>query len=153
MSLIPQFGFFELMLVAIVALIVVGPKDLPKLMRSAGRMAAKARSMAREFTMAFDQMAREAEMEELRKELDDLKRNNPVADVKRAVDETLAPIDKELRDEANELKDAVTKPVVADAGAAKHDEHQDSGHHDNTSQDGADASADESSLEQAGAKS
>ena len=151
MSLIPQFGFFELMLVAIVALIVVGPKDLPKLMRSAGRMAAKARSMAREFTMAFDQMAREAEMEELRKELDDLKRNNPVADVKRAVDETLAPIDKELRDEANELKDAVTKPVGA--GAAKHDEHHDSAHHDSASRDGADAPADEGSLEQAGAKS
>ena len=144
MSLIPQFGFFELMLVAIVALIVVGPKDLPKLMRSAGRMAAKARSMAREFTVAFDQMARETEMEELRKELDDLKRNNPVADVKRAVDETLAPIDKELRDEANELKDAVTKPVAGDAPASKPQEGSD---------EAPATAADDGSLQQAGAKS
>lgn len=121
MSLIPQFGFFELMLVAMVALIVVGPKDLPKLMRSAGQMVAKARSMAREFTTAFDQMAREAEMEELRQELEDLKKNNPVADVKRAIDETLAPIDKELRDEANELRDAVTKPVSTEAPVAVDD--------------------------------
>lgn len=143
MSLIPQFGFFELMLVAIVALIVVGPKDLPKLMRSAGRMAAKARSMAREFTVAFDQMARETEMEELRKELDDLKRNNPVADVKRAVDETLAPIDKELRDEANELKDAVTKPVADDGPASKPQEGSD---------EAPAAAAEGGSLQQAGAK-
>ena len=97
MSLVPQFGFFELMLIAVVALIVVGPKDLPKLMRSAGRMVAKAREMAGEFAAAFDQMAREAEMEELRKEIDDLKKNNPVADAKRALDETTAPIDRELR--------------------------------------------------------
>ena len=144
MSLIPQFGFFELMLIAVVALIVVGPKDLPKLMRSAGRMAAKARSMAREFTVAFDQMARETEMEELRKELDDLKRNNPVADVKRAVDETLSPIDKELRDEANELKDAVTKPVAGDPPASKPQE---------SSDEAPAAPADDGSLQQAGAKS
>lgn len=112
MSLLPQFGFFELMLVAVIALIVVGPKDLPKLMRSAGQMVAKARAMAGEFTAAFDQMAREADMEELRKEIDDLKKNNPVADAKRAVEETLAPIDKTLRDEAGEVRDAMTKPTT-----------------------------------------
>lgn len=111
MSLVPQFGFFELMLIAVVALIVVGPKDLPKLMRSAGRMVAKAREMAGEFAAAFDQMAREAEMEELRKEIDDLKKNNPVADAKRALDETTAPIDRELRKEARELNEAVNKSV------------------------------------------
>lgn len=107
MNLLPQFGFFELMLVAVVALIVVGPKDLPKLMRSAGRLVAKARSLAGEFTAAFDQMAREAEMEELRKEIDELKKNNPVADAKRAVDEAVAPVEKEFRDEAREIDKAV----------------------------------------------
>ncbi|WP_425408375.1 Sec-independent protein translocase protein TatB [Hyphococcus sp.] len=111
MSLMPQFGFFELMLIAVVALIVVGPKDLPKLMRSAGRMAAKARKLAGEFTAAFDQMAREADMEDLRKEIDDLKKNNPVADAKRAFDETTAPIDSELRKEARELNEAVNKSI------------------------------------------
>ena len=110
MSLVPQFGFLELMLIGVIALIVVGPKDLPKLMRSAGRFVAQARRMAGEFTAAFDQMAREAEMEDLRKEIETLKRENPVADVKRAVDETLAPIDREVRNEANELRDAMTKP-------------------------------------------
>ena len=115
MNLLPQFGFFELVLVAVVALIIVGPKDLPKLMRSAGKLVAKARSLAGEFTAAFDQMAREAEMEDLRKEIDDLKKNNPVADAKRALEETMAPIDKELRDEARELNKAVTETAKTEA--------------------------------------
>ena len=107
MNLLPQFGFFELVLVAVVALIVVGPKDLPRLMRSAGQMVAKARRLAGEFTAAFDQMAREAEMEDLRKEIDELKKNNPVAEAKRAVEESIAPIDKEIRDEVREVNKAV----------------------------------------------
>ena len=114
MNLLPQFGFFELVLVAVVALIVVGPKDLPKLMRSAGRLVAKARSLAGEFTAAFDQMAREAEMEELRKEIDDLKKNNPVADAKRAVEETMAPIEKEMRDEAREIDKAAREETTGE---------------------------------------
>ncbi|MAW80614.1 MAG: twin-arginine translocase subunit TatB [Parvularcula sp.] len=117
MNLLPQFGFFELMLVAVVALIVVGPKDLPKLMRSAGRMVAKARSLAGEFTAAFDQMAREAEMEELRKEIDELKKNNPVADAKRAVDEAVAPVEKEFRDEAREIDKAVREQTSEKSSA------------------------------------
>ncbi|MEL7486102.1 MAG: twin-arginine translocase TatA/TatE family subunit [Pseudomonadota bacterium] len=49
MSLLPQFGFFELMTIGILLLVVVGPKDLPKLMRVAGRMMRQARQMAAEF--------------------------------------------------------------------------------------------------------
>ena len=109
MNLVPQFGFFELLLIAVVALIVVGPKDLPKMMRSAGRFVAKARAMAAEFTAAFDQMARETEMEELRQEIETLKRDNVLSKTKRELDETLAPVEKELRDEAAEIKDTATK--------------------------------------------
>ncbi len=110
MNLLPQFGFFELMLIAVIALVVVGPKDLPKLMRSAGQMVARARRMAAEFTAAFDQMARETEMEEMRQEIEALKKDNIFADTKRSVDEAMAPIEKDLRDEVNELKDAMAKP-------------------------------------------
>jgi len=115
MNLMPQFGFFELVLVAVIALIVVGPRDLPKLMRAAGRLVAKARNLASEFTAAFDQMAREAEMEDLRKEIEELKKNNPVADAKRAMDEATAPIDSELRKEEREIRSAVNNPVSAAA--------------------------------------
>ncbi len=114
MNLMPQFGFFELVLIAVVALIVVGPNDLPKLMRSAGRLVAKARSLAGEFTAAFDQMAREAEMEDLRKEIDDLKKNNPVADAKRAMDDVMKPLEKEIRDEAREISKAAQETTASD---------------------------------------
>ncbi len=114
MSLVPQFGFLELALIAIIALIVVGPKDLPKLMRSAGRFVAKARAMAGEFTAAFDQMARETEMEELRQEIENLKNNNPAANLKKAVDESIAPINEELRKETNEINDSLKQTPPKD---------------------------------------
>ncbi|MEO1136008.1 MAG: hypothetical protein AAFW68_05255, partial [Pseudomonadota bacterium] len=77
--------------------------------------------LAGEFTSAFDQMAREAEMEELRKEIEDLKKNNPVADAKRAVDETMAPIKKEFGEEAEKLNKAASGDALfetAQDGAA-----------------------------------
>lgn len=57
----------EFMLVAFVALIVIGPKDLPKAMRIAGYWVGKARGVARQFRSGFDSMVREAELEEMEK--------------------------------------------------------------------------------------
>jgi len=96
MSLLPQFGFVELLVVAIVALIVVGPKDLPKLMRSCGRFIARARAMAGEFTSAFDEMAREAEMEELRNEIEDLRFDKMADEVKEEIDTAVKPVKDEI---------------------------------------------------------
>jgi len=53
--------------VALVALIVIGPKDLPKAMRVVGYWVGKARGVAREFRQGFDSMVREAELEEMEK--------------------------------------------------------------------------------------
>jgi sec-independent protein translocase protein TatB len=57
----------ELLLVALIALVVIGPKDLPKAMRVVGKWMGKARGMARHFRSGFDTMMREAELEELEK--------------------------------------------------------------------------------------
>ena len=57
----------ELMLIAFVALIVIGPKDLPKAMRLLGYWVGKARGVARGFRQGFDSMVREAELEEMEK--------------------------------------------------------------------------------------
>ena len=64
----PGLGWGELLLVAAIAIVVVGPKDLPILMRTIGRFVGKARALAREFQESFEEIAREAELEELRKE-------------------------------------------------------------------------------------
>ena len=57
----------EFMLFAFVALVVIGPKDLPKAMRVVGRFVGKARGMASHFRSGFDSMVREAELEEMEK--------------------------------------------------------------------------------------
>ena len=57
----------EFLLVALVALVVIGPKDLPKAMRLAGYWVGKARGVARQFRSGFDSMVREAELEEMEK--------------------------------------------------------------------------------------
>ncbi|WP_082448381.1 MULTISPECIES: Sec-independent protein translocase protein TatB [unclassified Sphingomonas] len=57
----------ELMVVALVALVVIGPKDLPKAMRIVGHWVGKARGVARQFRSGFDTMVREAELAEMEK--------------------------------------------------------------------------------------
>lgn len=57
----------ELLLVAIVALVVIGPKDLPRVLRVVGQWVGKARGVARQFRSGFDEMMREAELAEMEK--------------------------------------------------------------------------------------
>ena len=57
----------ELLVVAIVALVVIGPKDLPRVMRTVGNWVGRARGMARHFRSGIDTMIREAELEEMEK--------------------------------------------------------------------------------------
>ena len=64
-----DLGWSELMLIGIVALIFIGPKDLPKALRVAGFWVRKARTLSREFQSSIDQMIREAELDEVRQEL------------------------------------------------------------------------------------
>ncbi|MHA6720896.1 Sec-independent protein translocase protein TatB [Sphingomonas sp. RS6] len=58
----------ELLLVAVVALLVIGPKDLPRAMRVVGKWVGRARGVARQFRSGFDTMMREAELAELEKQ-------------------------------------------------------------------------------------
>ena len=64
-----DFGMSELLLIGIVALVFIGPKDLPKALRVAGFWFRKARTLSREFQTSVEQMIREAELDEMRQEL------------------------------------------------------------------------------------
>ncbi|GAB5453880.1 MAG: hypothetical protein Hens2KO_01090 [Henriciella sp.] len=116
--MLPQFGFSELLFLVIIALVILGPKDLSLTMRKLGQFVAKGRSMANEFRAAFDDIARQAELDDLRKEIEDLKRDNAVT---QAVDE-LKEVEKDinqtvLREEAK-LKEDMAKPIAPDPDKA-----------------------------------
>ncbi|WP_374470160.1 Sec-independent protein translocase protein TatB [Phenylobacterium sp.] len=89
--MLPDVGVTEYLIIAIVALIVVGPKDLPVLLRKLGQFVAKLRGMASEFRASFDEMARQSELDELRKEVEAMRRGQfadlPTTEVNQAFDD------------------------------------------------------------------
>ena len=64
-----DLGWTELLVIGVVALIVVGPKDLPKMFRTLGQMTAKARSMAREFSRAMEDAADQSGVKDVARDL------------------------------------------------------------------------------------
>jgi sec-independent protein translocase protein TatB len=70
----PEGRFLDFAIVGVIALIVVGPKDLPILMRKVGRFVGKMRGMAAEFRASFDELARQSELDELRREVEAMRR-------------------------------------------------------------------------------
>lgn len=105
--MLPQFGFQEFLVVAIVALVVIGPEDLPLMMRKFGQWVGKMRAMANEFKSAFDDIAKQAELDELRQEIEDLKRNNAM---KEAAEE-LQAIEEDINAEVmRKTSSATAKP-------------------------------------------
>lgn len=68
-----DIGWQELLVIAVIAVIVVGPRELPQLMRTAGQWMGKARRMARDFQFNLEEMGREAELDGLRKDIERFK--------------------------------------------------------------------------------
>jgi sec-independent protein translocase protein TatB len=68
--MLPEVGATELLVIAAIALIVVGPKDLPVMLRKLGQFLARLRAMANDFRASFDEMARQSELDELRREVE-----------------------------------------------------------------------------------
>lgn len=77
-----DIGWQELLVIGALALIVVGPKDLPSLLRSIGQWVGKIRSMARDFQRTMNDAARDTEMSAF-KDLNDIKKINPLEDFKK----------------------------------------------------------------------
>ena len=88
-----DLGWSELLLIAVIALVVVGPRDLPRMMRTAGQYMAKARKVAREFQATFDELAKETEVEELRREVASLKSQAtaPLTEMRKDLDKAMQP--------------------------------------------------------------
>jgi len=74
----PEGRILDFVIVGVIALIVVGPKDLPVLMRKVGQFVAKMRAMAAEFRASFDEMARQSELDDLRREVEAMRKGEPL---------------------------------------------------------------------------
>jgi sec-independent protein translocase protein TatB len=85
--MLPEVGATELLVIAAIALIVVGPKDLPVMMRKLGQFLGRMRGMANEFRASFDDMARQSELDELRREVEAMRSGRTFDPVKLAADE------------------------------------------------------------------
>ncbi len=86
-----DIGWWELVVVAMIALIVVGPKDLPRILRVIGQWAGKARAMAREFQGSIDDMVREAGVDDIKKEVESVATFDVEKELGDAIDPTGAP--------------------------------------------------------------
>ncbi|MGJ8563491.1 MAG: Sec-independent protein translocase protein TatB [Alphaproteobacteria bacterium] len=97
--MIPQIGLAEMVVLMLLAIIVVGPKDLPKLMRTVGGFMAKLRGMGQELKDAFEDMGAAQEMAELRKEIDDLKNMGKLSNLSdEAFADDMRALDSDLRE-------------------------------------------------------
>lgn len=90
-----DLGWQEFLMVAVVLVLVVGPKDMPRIMRSFSQVMRKAKSMAREFTTSLEDVANEADVKKI---LHDVKEGE--------FDDMANLLDGDIKDVANDMKDA-----------------------------------------------
>jgi sec-independent protein translocase protein TatB len=111
-----DISWTEFLLIGIVALIVIGPKELPAVMRSLGQWSRKIRSLAADFQNQFHEAMREAEMADLKKQVDDMasdiKSYDPLKDVRADVE----AMGKDLDDKVKSPDTAANQEAATAAG-------------------------------------
>jgi len=101
-----DIGWTELLVIAVVLIVVVGPKDLPPMLRAFGKMTARARKVAGDFRAQFDEALREAELDDVRRTISDAQRLNPVNSLREAMNP--------LRQMGNEIKSDLQNATKVD---------------------------------------
>jgi sec-independent protein translocase protein TatB len=109
-----DLAWSELAIIGVVALVVVGPKDLPKLMRSAGRMASQARKVADEFRGQMNEALREAELDDLKSSISEIKSLNPTNMIRDELTKLAEPV-KTVADDVNREWQQVESQVASTA--------------------------------------
>ena len=123
-----DIGWQELFILAVLAIIVIGPKDLPRAIRTITKWIRKARSMARDFQDGLDEVVREADVDDPKKELDTPGGLDIAKKIEDAVDPTSEitkdmDLDKDLYDEMSGAVDDLKKITNPDSAAK--DAHKD----------------------------
>jgi sec-independent protein translocase protein TatB len=121
-----EIGWGELLIIGIVALIAIGPKELPGVLRTLGQWMSKLRRMASEFQSQFHEAMREAELADLKKQVDDMTSQaqsyanfDPVGEVRRELESTQQQIESAMAEKPTaEMASPASPPVVAQSKAA-----------------------------------
>lgn len=103
-------GWAELLVIAIVLIVVVGPKDLPPMIRAFGRTMASLRKMTGEFRTQFDQALKGADMDDVRKTIGDVQNLNPTNALRDAINP--------LRQIGNDIRSDMEKSVSTSTSSA-----------------------------------
>jgi sec-independent protein translocase protein TatB len=114
----------ELLVIAVVALVVIGPKELPNLLRSWGKWMAKMRGMASEFRGHVDEMVRQSDLDDVKKQLDvgsglDLQSLDPTKQIKSMIQEGVSEGEKALADAKSAIDNPLVEPESAPQIAAE----------------------------------
>src|SRR5436190_2543354 len=103
-----DIGWTEMLVIAVVMIVVVGPKDLPRMLRTFGKTTAKLRAMAGDFQKQFNEALKEAELDDVKKSVDELRNLNPANEIRKQ----LNPFEQAAADVRSGV-DAVMKPKPA----------------------------------------
>ena len=108
-----DIGFPEFLLISFVLLIVVGPKDLPKVLRSITSFLRKIKSMASQFHSGIDDLANEAEISDLRKEVNKIDKNSLIEDHVGEIKELEDDVNiKSIKNDVNDIKNGSNNPRI-----------------------------------------
>jgi sec-independent protein translocase protein TatB len=113
-----DISWSELLVIAVVAIVVIGPKDLPRVLRSLGRWTGQVKRMARDFQNQFNEALREAELDSVKKDLEEVAKIDPMAEVRTEMAKTNAEIMTELNKPAPEPAASAASPGSATPAAA-----------------------------------
>lgn len=122
-----DIGWSEMMLIVIVMIIVIGPKDLPRVMHTAGKWIGQARAVARHFQESLEQMVEESGLDDARKEIEKVSRMDVGAEIDKTIDPSgelregmtiESPEARAARERAAVAEEAVTSEMPREEAAA-----------------------------------
>ncbi|MHA6685490.1 Sec-independent protein translocase protein TatB [Mesorhizobium sp. A556] len=108
-----EVGWSEMLVIAVVMIVIVGPKDLPAMLRTFGRTVAKLRGMAGDFQKQFNDALKEAELDDVKKSVDSLRGLNPMTEIRKQ----LNPFEKAAADVRAGVDNVMKPKPAADPSA------------------------------------
>ena len=104
-----DIGWTELLVIAVVAIVIIGPKDLPRAMRAVGQWTGRVKRMAGDFQRQFNEAVREAELDDVKNEVTKLGKMDPVGDLKK----TIAKADTDLKADLKKVNDDIATSAAS----------------------------------------